>query len=108
MAMKYGSLSEQEYRAVYKKGQQFTSKILKAYCLPSERTKIGIVASGQIGNAVKRNRAKRLLRAAVSTLIKEKNREAHLVLQAKKELLGHKEQEVRSYLEQALKRFLII
>jgi ribonuclease P protein component len=37
--------------------------------VPNERTQIGVVAGRSVGNAVKRNRAKRMLREAVRSLL---------------------------------------
>jgi ribonuclease P protein component len=37
--------------------------------VPNEKTRFGIIASRSVGNAVKRNRAKRMIREALRTLL---------------------------------------
>lgn len=58
---------ERDYRAVYDRGR--TSRSSALVCigleLSGEPTRVGIVASKKVGDAVRRNRAKRRLREAV-------------------------------------------
>ena len=58
---------ERDYRAVYDHGRASRSPALVCLGLevPGEATRVGIVASKKVGDAVRRNRAKRRLREAV-------------------------------------------
>ena len=58
---------ERDYRAVYDGGRAFRSSALVCIGLQlsGEPTRVGIVASKKVGDAVRRNRAKRRLREAV-------------------------------------------
>lgn len=53
---------------LYKKGQTCVGKAVAVYYKKNNRpyNRLGITASKKIGNAVKRNRAKRVIRAAYS------------------------------------------
>ena len=56
-----------EFQKVYDKGRRIKGRFMTAFILPSETSfqRVGITASRKaIGNSVKRNRAKRLLREA--------------------------------------------
>lgn len=59
-----------EFKRVYSRGKSVVRPTLVAYCmrknLPGPR--VGITASKKIGNAVKRNRARRLLRESMREL----------------------------------------
>lgn len=52
------------FQAVYKSGKSFANRMLVLYVLPnqSDSRKIGFAAGKRLGNAVIRNRVKRLLR----------------------------------------------
>ena len=54
-----------EFKKVYEEGHKLVSRSLVIYRLPAEDSARAVVASRKIGGAVKRNRAKRLLREAL-------------------------------------------
>ncbi len=63
--MKVYLRASQEFQAVYRKGERYDAPSMTAFVLISELAthRLGITASRKaIGNAVQRNRAKRLLR----------------------------------------------
>ncbi len=55
-----------EYRKVYNHGKSMASSVIVTYCLKNKLSvvRLGITTSKKIGNAVKRNRARRVIRAA--------------------------------------------
>ncbi len=56
-----------EFRRAYKKGKALVCPFMVVYCFKNRynKTRLGITAGKKIGNAVKRNRAKRVITAAV-------------------------------------------
>ena len=62
-----------DFKRVRSSGKSYAHPLVVLYFLPSDqpRMRIGVAASKAIGNAVQRNRAKRLLRAAMADLLKE-------------------------------------
>jgi len=75
---------EREYRAVYDRGRASRSEglVCLALAMDGEPTRVGIVASKKVGDAVRRNRAKRRLRAAIRLVWPEVQTGWHLVLVA--------------------------
>lgn len=55
-----------EFERVYREGAKYLGRLLVLYLLPAADCARGVVASRKIGGAVQRNRAKRLLRAALN------------------------------------------
>lgn len=60
--------NDYEFRRVYKKGKSFVYAALIIYILKNNKeiNRYGITTSKKIGNAVSRNRARRIIRAAFS------------------------------------------
>jgi ribonuclease P protein component len=74
----------------------------------STRVRVGVAAGRTVGNAVKRNRAKRLLRAAMQTLIKELVPGWDLVLIARPPLASSNLNETRLALISLLHRSKLV
>lgn len=59
-----------EYKKIYNRGKSMASSVVVTYCLKNKFSgvRFGITTSKKIGNAVKRNRARRIIRAAFAEL----------------------------------------
>lgn len=62
-----------DFRRVYARGKSFANPALVTYVLKNRAgiCRIGITSSKKIGNAVERNRSRRLIRAAFSSIAPE-------------------------------------
>lgn len=67
-------------------------------------TRVGVAAGKSLGNAVARNRAKRLLRAAINPLLTEITPGYDIVLIARKPILQVKSPQVHQALRQTLQK----
>jgi ribonuclease P protein component len=74
----------------------------------STRVRVGVAAGRTVGNAVKRNRAKRLLRAAMQTLIAELSPGWDLILIARPALASSNLNETRLALMSLLQRSKLV
>lgn len=97
-----------QFRTCYARGQ----KVVCAHAVVFYHTnpdadglRFGVVASKRVGGAVKRNRAKRLLRDAARSVVDKCNkRDLWVVLVAKSSITGVASQEVRDDIERRLAR----
>lgn len=87
--------------ALYKKGRYIASKYSVIYVMPNNRpyNRFGITASKKIGNAVCRNRAKRLIRLAYRQSEVNLPIGIDIVIVARKPMCEIKSDEYCSYME---------
>jgi ribonuclease P protein component len=70
----------------------------------SEQIRVGVAAGRSLGNAVNRNRAKRLLRAAIHPLLPDITPGVDLALIARKPILNVKSPQVQEALTKGLQK----
>ncbi|MCX7773280.1 MAG: ribonuclease P protein component [Clostridia bacterium] len=75
-----------EFQRVYSKGKYSASAFLVIYVLPNrfEKTRVGITTSKKVGNAITRNRMRRLIRENLRYLSDRLIRGIDLVIVARK------------------------
>ncbi|MCP4550089.1 MAG: ribonuclease P protein component [bacterium] len=99
-----GKVPSGNFKVVYKGGQKAVGRMLILFFLEEEQTTSGFVASRKVGNAVHRNRAKRLLREAFRIHLGRLQKSGAFVLLARIGINGVKTPEVAEELEKLLTR----
>ncbi len=100
----------EDFVRVRKSGKSYAHPLVVLIAQPNERTelKVGVVAGKAVGGAVQRNRAKRLLRAAMQSLIASVTPGWDLVLIGRAPILEADMFEVREALLILLRRANLI
>ncbi|MBN1486247.1 MAG: ribonuclease P protein component [Anaerolineae bacterium] len=95
-----------EFRRVWATGRSWAHPLFILWAVPNNltQTRIGLTASRKVGNAVARNRARRLLREAARLLYPYIPAGWDIVLVARGYLLAASAPQVVAALEQVLKR----
>ena len=95
-----------DFKRVRRSGKSYAHPLVVLYVLKSdpEGVRVGVSAGLAVGNAVKRNRAKRLLRAAMSELLPKTVPGSDLLLIARSPLPASDVQKTRSALSNVLER----
>jgi len=99
--------SRAQFRRVYDNGEKRVGKYVVVFARPSDATpgcSVGVVASRKVGDAVRRNRAKRLLRSAYRPLMPELQTPCELIFVARR---GIVDPQVRAGLVEAELRALL-
>ena len=101
-----------DFQVVYKNGRSYANKYLVMYIMENDQNKnrLGISVSKKVGNSVKRNRARRLMKESYRHL--EENLPQHVhydfVIIARNTISGKKCAEVEKSLLSAMKRAGVI
>jgi ribonuclease P protein component len=95
-----------DFKRVRRSGKSYAHPLVVLYALKSDEsnTRVGVSAGRTVGNAVKRNRAKRLLRAAMAELLPHTLAGADLLLIARSPLPESDLQHTRAALSNLLER----
>ena len=117
--MKFPAIKEHHlYNKTYRSSKRFFGRYVCVYVLKDTHARLlqknhplkvmvnrfGISASKKIGTAVKRNRAKRIIRAAYAPLEDKLHKGYLIVVSAKPEIAGRKSPEIQSELRYAFKK----
>ncbi len=95
-----------DFKRVRRSGKSYAHPLLVLYALKSDQAgvHVGVSAGMAVGNAVKRNRAKRLLRAAMNDLLPLTASGSDLLLIARAPVPGSNMQQTRTALSTVLER----
>jgi ribonuclease P protein component len=95
-----------DFKRVRRSGKSYAHPLLVLYTLKSDQAgvRVGVSAGLAVGNAVKRNRAKRLLRAAMNELLPQTVPGSDLLLSARSPLPASNLQQTRAALSNLLER----
>ena len=106
--MRYPTITRNnDFRRAYNRGKSFVGYSVVVYVMKNRNagTRVGITSSKKIGNAVQRNRARRVIRAAVDAVVpKEGLGNVDLILVARTSTAGQKSQQVAAVLKKLLKK----
>ena len=89
-----------EFLRAYRRGAGYVGSLVVVYVIKNRYgfTRFGVTSSKKIGNAVKRNRARRLLRASVRGLDIDMTQSVDIILVARAKTAHVKQQVVESQL----------
>ncbi len=105
MQKQYRLKKRASFAYVYRKGEKSSAKDLLLLCAKSrEGLKIGLSVSKKVGNAVTRNRTKRLLREAIQPLLERIDSGYMYVIVAYPSIVERSLDEVKASVEHAFKR----
>ena len=96
----------EDFERARRSGRSYPHRLVVLVAHPNDkgRTRVGVSAGRTVGNAVKRNRAKRLLRAAMQSLVSLVHPGWDVVLIARPPLVSSNSAEVRGVLVTLLRR----
>ena len=103
---RYVSIKEnKDFKRLYYRGKSFVTPYFVMYLAKGRpgRVRIGITAGKKIGGAVKRNRAKRLIRAAFDNCFKNIILGYDFVMVARSRIVEEKSNTITVFLEKQLK-----
>ena len=102
--------SNRDFQRIYRRGKSLVSPALVTYALKNKNNnlRIGITTSKKVGKAVRRNRSRRLIRAAFSHLNTDATMPYDIIFVARTRTSYLKCQQVESVMREHLKSLGII
>ena len=99
-----------EFKRVRRLGKSYAHPLIVLVVLPTDedRTRFGVIAGRSVGNAVQRNRAKRLVREALRPLLPLVSPGWKVILITRKPILDAKLTEINLCLQQLFQRANLI
>ena len=101
--MKFKAVNKNtEFNRAYRRGNSFVDRTVVMYVIKNRYgyTRIGITASKKVGNAVKRNRARRVIRESLRQLNLDMTQSVDIILVARSKTPYVKQQVVYSQLKE--------
>ncbi len=110
MQRKFRLTRSEDFERARRTGKSYASRLAVLVVRQNEvgQVRVGVAAGRTVGNAVKRNRAKRLLRAAARELLQSIQPSWDIVLIARPPLASSNQGEVREVLVTLLRRAALI
>ena len=109
--MKYTTItSNRDFQRIYRRGRSFVSPSLVTYALKNKNNnlRIGITTSKKVGKAVRRNRSRRVIRAAFSNIGAGLEAPYDLIFVARTRTAYVKSQEVERHMREHLRQLGIV
>lgn len=109
--MKFKAVNKNtQFIRAYKKGQSYVTPLVVTYVIKNRYgyTRIGITASKKIGCAVKRNRARRVIREAVRSLNLDMTQSYDLIFVARGKTTRAKSYEITPLIKERLEKAGVI
>lgn len=99
-----------EFRRAYLKGQSYVSPVLVTYVLKNRRefSRFGITTSKKIGNAVKRNRSRRIVKEAYRRMLPSLKSGYDVVFVARGKTPYSNVEEVYKHMQQHMKKAKVL
>ena len=99
-----------DFRRIYLKGQSYVSPVIVTYIIKNRRNNIrfGITTSKKIGNAVKRNRSRRIIKEAYREMLPSIKSGYDFVFVARGRTPESNTNEILKHMEKHLKRANIL
>ena len=112
MRKSYRVKREKDFNAIFKSGMNCANRKFVIYRLPQEQPhfRVGLSVSKKLGNAVVRNRIKRLIRSVLTELKPQLQSEIDFIVIARKPVVSMNYQELKKCMMHVLKlgKILII
>lgn len=102
--------SNRDFQRIYRRGRSFISPVLVTYAIKTKNNnlRIGITTSKKVGKAVKRNRCRRVIRAAFMHLQADQNAPYDIVFVARTRTAYCKSHEVEKAMREHFSKLGIL
>ena len=102
--------SNRDFQRIYHRGKSIVSPVLVTYAIKTKNNnlRIGITTSKKVGKAVRRNRSRRLIRAAFTHIAAENSASYDIIFVARTRTAYCKSYEIEKYMREHLQKLGVI